>query len=451
MTQKSTPEIQSNNLPFPPGRWPFFYGWVILAVGTIGFICSVPGQTIGVSAFTRPLMEALGLESTTTSLAYMVGTLISASLLTGAGRFYDRFGARVTAMAAGAGLGAVLLYMSEVDNIALQASRLFSSAPGQIPPFAVLVVGFFLLRYFGQGVLTMTSSNMIMKWFQAYRGLASGIMNVFVPVGFSLAPQLFSAMRDNVGWSRTWMITALVMGVGFTLFAGIFYRDNPEDCGLDQDGKPPPAKERQEKAGREMDFTLSQARRTYPFWAFNLALAVNALYVTAMTFHIESIFAQVGRTESEAFGIFFPISLGAVILGLVGGWISDRTKLKYLLLAMTTGMLLSMTGLLLLNHNPGYGMIVVGNALSQAMFGLLLAITWPHFYGRENLGAITGFQRSWTVSFSALGPYLFSLSFDHLDSYHPAVILCMALTGLLFFAALLADKPERPGPEAQRG
>lgn len=440
MTKKSA------RVPFSPRRWPFFYGWVILAAGTIGFIFSVPGQTIGVSAFTRPLMEALHLQSTTISLAYMLGTLASASLLTRAGRFFDRMGARVTAAAAGAGLGLILLYMSQARGITRALEPLLPGDRERAAAFSVLVVGFFLLRFFGQGVLTMASSNMVMKWFRSRRGLASGIMNVFTPVGFSLAPRLFNSLQNQVGWSTTWVYTALVLGLGFPLFVVIFYRDNPEECGLQPDGAPSP---QDTKAGQDhegQDYTLSEARRTYPFWAFNLALAMNALYVTAMTFHIESIFLQAGRMESEAFGIFFPISLGAVLLGLVAGWISDHTKLKYLLLTMTLGMLTSMAGLLLLEHGPGYEMIIFGNALSRAMFGLLLAITWPHFFGRTHLGAITGFQRSWTVSFSALGPYLFSLSLEHLGSYTPSILFCAAVTGVLFVAALSADKPIWPAP-----
>lgn len=440
MTKKSA------RVPFSPRRWPFFYGWMILAAGTTGFIFSVPGQTIGVSAFTRPLKETLHLQSTTISLAYMLGTLASASLLTWAGKFFDRMGARVTAAAAGGGLGLILLYLSQARGITRAVELLLPGDRSRAAAFGVLVVGFFLLRYFGQGVLTMASSNMVMKWFQSQRGLASGIMNVFTPVGFSLAPRIFNSLQNQVGWSTTWIYTALVLGLGFPLFVAIFYRDNPEDCGLQPDGasSPQDSTASQDHTGR--DYTLSEARRTYPFWAFNLALAMNALFVTAMTFHIESIFLQAGHTESEAFGIFFPTSLGAVLLGLAAGWISDHTKLKYLLLTMTLGMLTSMAGLLLLEHGPGYEMIILGNALSQAMFGLLLAITWPHFFGRTHLGAITGFQRSWTVSFSALGPYLFSLSLEHLESYTPAILLCAAVTGALFVAALNADKPIWPAP-----
>lgn len=42
-------------------QFPFFYGYVLMVIGTIGIWASVPGQTIGVSTFTDPVKDALGL------------------------------------------------------------------------------------------------------------------------------------------------------------------------------------------------------------------------------------------------------------------------------------------------------------------------------------------------------------------------------------------------------
>lgn len=50
----------------------------------------MPGQTIGVSLFTTRLMEALGLSSMQLSVAYMLGTFLSALLLSWGGRQFDQ-------------------------------------------------------------------------------------------------------------------------------------------------------------------------------------------------------------------------------------------------------------------------------------------------------------------------------------------------------------------------
>jgi len=43
-----------------PCKWPFYYGWMILAAGTVGVVTSAPGQTGGISPFTESLLTALG-------------------------------------------------------------------------------------------------------------------------------------------------------------------------------------------------------------------------------------------------------------------------------------------------------------------------------------------------------------------------------------------------------
>jgi len=58
-----------------PAKSPVFYGYVILVVGTIGIYFSIPGQTIGVSVFTDPVKDALGLSRNQFSNAYMIGTI----------------------------------------------------------------------------------------------------------------------------------------------------------------------------------------------------------------------------------------------------------------------------------------------------------------------------------------------------------------------------------------
>src|SRR6056297_61305 len=101
--------------PFSPKQSPFFYGWTILFVGSIGMLMSIPGQTVGVSVFTDFLIEVLGLTRNAVSIAYLVGTVGSAFLLSAGGRAYDRLGARVTGVIVSLLLGVTLVLVSFVD------------------------------------------------------------------------------------------------------------------------------------------------------------------------------------------------------------------------------------------------------------------------------------------------------------------------------------------------
>ena len=60
-----------------PTKVPFFYGYIVLIIGTLGVWASTPGQTVGVSVFTDPVKDALGLTRNQFSNAYMIGTFLN--------------------------------------------------------------------------------------------------------------------------------------------------------------------------------------------------------------------------------------------------------------------------------------------------------------------------------------------------------------------------------------
>ena len=148
---------RNGKFPFAPSRLPFFYGWIILAAGTIGMLMSVPGQTMGVSVFTENLLTDLDISRNSLSLAYLIGTMVSGLMIAWAGRMYDKYGARTMAFVAGILLGAMLVFRTRIDIIAnLFYSRLnnFSTS---LSTFILLAFGFWGIRFFGQGVLTMVN------------------------------------------------------------------------------------------------------------------------------------------------------------------------------------------------------------------------------------------------------------------------------------------------------
>ena len=149
----------NQKFPFNPAKWPFFYGWMILIWSTMGILMSIPGQTMGVSVFTESLLDALQLTRDQLSIAYMSGTIGSAFLLPWMGRLYDKIGVRPIGIIASVGLGLILVYLSQVDRIV----RFIQKDPSIYVTFIFIFFGFLLLRFTGQGILTMISRNMMMK------------------------------------------------------------------------------------------------------------------------------------------------------------------------------------------------------------------------------------------------------------------------------------------------
>lgn len=433
------------NTPFSPARFPFFYGWVILGAGIIGVLMSIPGQTMGVSVFTENLLEDLEVNRNSLSLAYLVGTMGSGLLITRAGKLYDRYGARVMAFFAGIILGIMLLYLTRVDVVVAALDRWHWISP-VISTFILLSFGFWGIRFFGQGLLTMVSRNMVMKWFNRRRGLANAFLGIFSAFGFSVAPRILDHFIELLEWRGAWVMLAIVAGLIFALFVLLFYRDNPAECGCQADGKLPTLSRRKRPPSLpDHDFTLPEARKTLAFWAFTLALALSALYISGLTFHVVSVFETAGLNKDRALGIFIPVSVIAIIVQFICGYASDFIRLKYLLILFLAGMLVTATGLTVLDHREmGYWMIIAGNGLVWGLYTVLIGVTWPRFYGLKHLGAISGFSLSWAVIGSALGPYLFSLSLNYSRSYGAIGLACAIVSVLLLGVAFKADNPGAP-------
>ncbi len=427
-----------------PLRVPFFYGWVVAVMGTLGIVSSVPGQTHGVSAFTDHLIEALGISRSRLSIAYMVGTIGSAAVLTYGGKLYDRFGARVVAPVACTTMGVVLLLLSQCDRIADFISRVMGLSGSWVVPFIVVTALFFGLRFSGQGMMTMVSRNMVMKWFDVYRGMVMGITGMLVLPAFNAAPKLMNMLVVGLGWRAAWICMAVVIGLGFSLLAALLFRDSPEDCGFVPDGplhtRGKDGEKFEEHSLRQ--YTLAEARRTYSFWVFALGLSLFGFLGTGLSFHVSSIFVSSGLSREAGFAIFIPGVIISMCLRPVAGWLGDRVELKWLLGSMLAGIAITALGVSMLCPGLSRWVIVAGNGLSGATFGLLAGITWPDFFGRKHLGAISGFNMAIMVFASAVGPWVFSKSKSILGSYDGAALLCLLPAIVLLVAARWADNPQ---------
>ncbi|MDD4145268.1 MAG: MFS transporter [Prolixibacteraceae bacterium] len=431
-----------NEFPFKPAKVPFFYGWVILFASVVGILMSAPGQTIGVSTFTDYLIDNIGLSRNQISTSYMVGTIASSLILTWAGRMYDRYGARWTAMAASLLMAFVLVCLSQSDRIIRLIVNDVRSNFYTATAVVIMILLFFVLRFSGQGVLTMVSRNMLMKWFVARRGIVNGLMSVFVALGFSVAPLAFDQLIQLTSWRHSWLIMGVFAGVIFTIFVFIFFRDNPEESGLLPDGEKHGHREHHVTIKAFQQYTLKEVRKTLSFWLYALPLAVHTLYVTAFTFHLVSLFDMAGLNREKALGIFIPVSVISVFVSLAGGWLCDRIKLKYLLIVATAGELIALISLGNLNDGFFYYSFIIGHGIIGGLFNVLMTVTWPRFYGQKHLGSISGFVMSLVVFSSALGPVLYSFSLTRLGSYDYASLGFAVLMVILLAFSFKGDNPQ---------
>ncbi len=423
-----------------PVRWPFFYGYVVAVVGTLGIWASAPGQTIGVSAFTDPVKDALGLTRDQFSAAYMVGTFMSSLFLGKAGRWFDKRGAREVGVIAALMLAATLVLSSYSDFLSSQIISLTGIQHWGVP-FSLIMVFFFLLRFSGQGVLTMSSKNMVMKWFDTYRGRVNAFVSVSISLGFSSSPLLFDLLIRKFEWAGAWRVVALGVFV-IAMLMWVFYRDNPEDEGLIPDGKAGARQALRKPRPVLRQFSPKEAFATRAFWMYALMLSFNSFFITGLSFHMVDIFTSAGFDRQEAVAAFLPISIISVSVSLLFNFLSDFVPLKKLLFVMISGASVWSIGLFGLSAGWGIWLIIAGAGISGGLFAVLNSVVWPKLFGREHLGAISGKGMSMLVFASALAPYFFSLSKTFFNTYTSMGWLGMGFVIFMFIGSLKADNPQ---------
>jgi OFA family oxalate/formate antiporter-like MFS transporter len=168
------------------------------------------------------------------------------------------------------------------------------------------------------------------------------------------------------------------------------------------------------------------------------------MFGTALVFHILSIFTEAGRSELEAVTYFFPAACVSVSTNLLGSWLSDYWPLKNLLIIKLIGFVLGAWGILHLQHDWGYWLLVAGFGTTSGLWGVLSNLAFIRFFGRRFLGEISGMNMTLTVIGSAIGPVMFSLGLDLSGSYHAAIWINLILVLVLLLAAIFVKQNE-PG------
>lgn len=418
---------------------------MVVAVGTIGIVFSIPGQTMGFSVFTDILIDTLGLSRVELSTAYCLGTVLSGLTLPYLGRVFDRFGARKLVVGSAVATGLVLFYLSGVHRLSTWLVERIAFASQTVVAFVLITIGFYLIRASAQGVLTMTCRNAIGKWFDFHRGTALAVSGTVTAFAFSVAPKGLYLLIERFQWWGAWIVLG-ILSIGFMAVIGwAFLRDNPEECGLEMDGPKAEGGRRQahEDSIAHRDYDREEALKTWAFWMFNLSFAFFALFSTAFTFHVLSLGEEFGRPREDIINYFVPMAILSVVTNLFCGWVSSRTRLKYLLLLMNLAAFAGVLGTLTLDTEWGLAGYIIGNGVCGGCFSALTGIVWPRFFGRRHLGAIAGIGMSSMVIASGVGPLLFSLSQSWAESYRPILVISAFVPVLMGIGSAWADNPQR--------
>lgn len=411
-----------------PIQPPFYYGWIIVAIAGLGVFFSGPGQTYSVSIFIDYYIEDFDYSRSLVSGIYSGATLCAGFALFMMGRLVDRFGQRVMMVSVGTLLSLALFWNA------------FLVGP------IMMFLGFFMIRLFGQGSMTLVPNTLVPQWFIRRRGRALSVMAIGGFASSALLPPLNTWLIESFGWRMTWGIWGTALLVLFVPLAFFFVRNQPKDVGEVPDGIPKPIKGKNDPNlnvdVNEKSWTLKEAMATRAFWFILFCVTVPALVNTAITFHMVSIMDLRGLDTGVAAMVLTLMAVVGFPVTFVSGYLVDRFQVHYILAITFFGHIFTLIILLFTDTwwlAVGFG-IVWG--MVSGFERIVLNIVWPNYFGREHLGSIKGLAQTVMVIGSALGPLPFGIFYDWLGGYQEVILLTLLFPITAGILALSSPQPE---------
>ena len=377
-----------------------FYGYWMLPIAMLMQIGSSPGQTFAVSAFTPALLDSLNLTQSRLGLAYMLGTLFAALPLSTVGPASDRMGLKRIACLVVIGLAGACLFASSVTT------------------FAGLLAAFFLLRFLGQGSMSLLSSNTTAMWFRHRIGRVSALLSIGSAMAFAWVPDWISTSIDVVGWRSTYRWIALLLVVFLLPLLVLLYRNRPEEIGQMVDGLPPRTNpeqgERKDDAIELPGVNLSRAMRSASYYVIGLSNIIWAMAGTGVLFYLFTLCDERGFAQ-DAKSLFKILGVSMLVTQLLGGVLADFLKLNRLLGIGTTLIAVSLSWLAIDPTISGARAFAMLFGAGQGMQISVTGVIMVRFYGRRHLGSIRGAIWCGTVAGSGCGPLIMGAFMDGSD------------------------------------
>jgi len=406
-----------------PGKTPgFFYGYVVVATAAI-IMLAMWGTYYSFGIFFKPLLSEFGWTRAMTSGAFSLSTILHGIGAIFAGRLTDRFGPRMVIRITGLSLGLGYLLMSQTTSI------------WQLYVFYGVMVGI------GMGGPFVPLLSTTARWFEARRGLMTGIVAAGIGAGAVIMPPLANWLILKYNWSVAYVILGSAVLVLTIPVAQLLSRD-PAQMGQVPYGQGEVEEQRPRLEGRSISFR--QALGTWQFWTVcAMTMCLGFILFTIMV-HIAPHVTDMGISAANAANTLAVIGIFSIV-GKVGmGYMIDRTSSRA---AWMIGFVTMAMALFLLLAARDIWVLYVFAVIFGFAYGACVTAEAPliaELFGLSSHGVIFGFvSMSFTIG-AAVGPLQAGYIFDVNSSYQMAFLICgvVAIIGLALTAIVkpISDK-----------
>lgn len=404
-----------------------FYGWWIVAAGSIILFVSSGIGFYGHGVFLDPLRSVHGWSKGTISTAItlfffsngIVGLLI--------GRWIDRFGPKW-----------FLIAGSVIFGSSLAALNWIHSIPQLFLAYLIMSVGFCTTSL-------VPVNTLITNWFIRRRGLAMSIANTGLSVGGVLLVPLASYLIIQQGLDMTLPVLGCLYGLVIIPMALFFIQGKPSDMGLYPDGEEPCSNIQKKQcrpladASQMQVWTRLQAMKTLSFWSIAMAFMLALGGQIAYLIHQVSFLGQYLGPQKAAMAV--SITAAASITGrLVLGAFIDRCNKRYVAMGC---FFIQGTAVLLLAFFTHVGLLYLCTfafGLTMGSIIMLQSLIIGECFGIPSFATVSGTIGLFLMPGAAFGPMIAGMIFDATQSYQMAFIV-FACASFVAMVAIVFARP----------
>jgi OFA family oxalate/formate antiporter-like MFS transporter len=394
--------------------------WVIAIAGV--FLQIALGAVYAWSVFRIPLSKQFGWSISEVTLTFTISIFMLGFASFAGGLWMNRVGPRIVALTGGAfyGVGVFLTSFS--------ANKLW---------WLYLSYGFIGGIGLGLGYIVPVAT--LVKWFPDRRGLITGIAVGGFGAGALITAPVASRLIQTVGVLPTFAYLGIAYFI-VTIIASLFMQNPPE--GWQPAGWTPSAKQTAQRATR--DYVLSEALKTWQWWALWLILLLNTSAGIAVISQEGPIFQELTKVSAVIAGGMVGIaSLGNGVGRVFWAWLSDLITRRVTFAVMfilqvflfwflpsiaLPALMTTVTFIILMCYGGG--------------FGTMPAFTADYF-GPKNVGPIYGLMlTAWSFA-SVFGPLYIARMRETAGNYAGALHVIAGVMLISILLPILVRPPRR--------
>ena len=385
----------------------------IIIFGFVFTFFSCIGQSFFIGLFNSEIRNELNISNAEFGSIYGIATLCSSFTLIWIGKKIDEL--------------KLINYSILVVTLLFFATIFFSFVNG----ITLLLIGIFLLRLAGQGLMAHTATTTISRYFFRARGKALSFTWFGMSLGEFVLPILIVFLLSFMNWRDIWMQIGIVVLIILPIFSYITVKDI--NIFSREKGK--------EKYKKNLLSTKSWTRREvlkdFKFYSLLPSTLACPFIITGIVINQSFIIESKGWSEYAIAQAFMFYSISTVLTLFLSGFLVDRFTSRKILPYVNIPMLLSLMILIFFDH-PYSAFIFMGLlGMTNGITNVLLSSLWAEIYGVNFLGSIRALTGSLMVFSPALATAVFGYLIDLGYSIEAIAVLCSIYIGISLVIILI--------------